>query len=190
MRPSGRWFLSQLIRCAEPLRLSSQQLYLRRVPHITRGDEPLVSAIFTNHLPLSLCSCLYPSHPPLLSNFYLPVSLVRYLLQHRKPVHVCTSSAHPKHAHGRIHSECLVRMGVALITSRGKQSAVRTPCAAAVLVALLCCCHACNKHQKSTHRGMLYGSLCKQSELRLNESAFIVKNCVNMFVFAKKKEAQ
>lgn len=88
MRPSGRWFLSQLIRCAEPLRLSSQQLYLRRVPHITRGDEPLVSAIFTNHLPLSLCSCLYPSHPPLLSNFYLPVNLVRYLLQTRARVHV------------------------------------------------------------------------------------------------------
>lgn len=134
--------------------------------------------------------CLFPfarvSIPPTRHCFPISISLSIWFVIFCSIANTCTSSAHPKHAHGRIHSECLVRMGVALITSRGKQSAVRTPCAAAVLVALLCCCHACNKHQKSTHRGMLYGSSCKQSELRLNESAFTVKNCVNMFVFAKK----
>lgn len=50
------------------------------------------------------------------------------------------------HTDANILPCCLVQMVVAPVTSRGKQSTIIFPTAAAVMVALICCCHQCNRH--------------------------------------------
>lgn len=50
------------------------------------------------------------------------------------------------HTDANILPCCLVQMVVAPVTSRGKQSTIVFPTAAAVMVALICCCHQCNRH--------------------------------------------
>lgn len=50
------------------------------------------------------------------------------------------------HTNANILPCCLVQMVVAPVTSRGKQSTIIFPTAAAVMVGLICCCHQCNRH--------------------------------------------
>ncbi len=76
-------------------------------------------------------------------------------------------------------SSCLVQMAVTLSTSRGKQSAIISPGAAAVMVAPVCCCHACNKRtiqsplSSSAHWAMVWEIVdnLRQNELQPTCSA-------------------